>query len=472
MRDRPHPDPWREMADAALVLRARAGQAPALAELFRRWFRAARASAFAASGDALGAEDAAIEAMEIAFGRLDALEDPAAFGPWLRTIARRRARAARQAPASANDLDDVASPHDPARDLEQAERRALVRLAIDALPDLLREALVVHALEGYPLADAARFLDVPEGTLKRRLFDARAALARTLAHRVEGRGPATPGQRADAAVRATLDDLERDPTEAFARLHQALSLGRLSARAMDEARRRICAQASAALLEHGTQGPVVAWLAQHCTWTPGSLDVGDAQGQAAAALTAATTAFPVWQPAPALVARSSQLLGGDGIALPPHARPPAAWSLRTRATVLEVDGGVAEPAAMVREAASPALFVTGIASLRRCDALQLWRLDEQRPQLVDVEQLVRGLAARLAPTAAVQTAPSARLGWSGLELRLDGLMVASGGVAPSVHGELLMVQLFVPCWATVLYGAPLRLDPLPPLPDLFADRRG
>ncbi|MCC7075424.1 MAG: RNA polymerase sigma factor, partial [Deltaproteobacteria bacterium] len=403
MQHRPHPDPWRDMADAALVLRARAGQAPALAELFGRWFRAARASAYAASGDAAAAEDAAIEAMGIAFQQLDTLEDPAAFGPWLRTIARRRAIAlGRRAPPT-DELGDLPDPHDPARAHDDAEQRALVRAAVDALPDPLREAVVLHELEGYPVATAARFLDVPEGTLKRRLFDARAALARTLRHRLEGRGPQTPSQRADAALREALDELEHDPTEAFLRLQQALALGRLSRRALDEAQTRVCAQASAALAARGLQGPLAQWLAEHCSWSPASLDIGDAQGQAAAALSAATTEFPLWEPPIALVVRSARLMGGAGLPPPPHASPPVAWSLRARATVLEADGGVADPAAMVREAASPAMFFTGIASLRQCDALQLWRLGTSAHQLVEVEQLVRGIAATLAPKATVLT---------------------------------------------------------------------
>lgn len=81
---------------------------------------------------------------------------------------------------------------------------------------------------------------------------------------------------------------------------------------------------------------------------------------------------------------------------------------------------------------------------------------------------MRGIAATLAPKATVLTRPSARVGGQGLELRLDDLLVATGGVAPSAHGELLTVQLLVPCWAKLLSGAPLRLHPLPRPPDLFA----
>ena len=44
------------------------------------------------------------------------------------------------------------------------------------LPEKLRLPLLLHYLEGFPLADVARILRVPEGTVKSRLYQARKAL--------------------------------------------------------------------------------------------------------------------------------------------------------------------------------------------------------------------------------------------------------------------------------------------------------
>jgi RNA polymerase sigma-70 factor (ECF subfamily) len=66
---------------------------------------------------------------------------------------------------------------------ETAERRELLRAldhAIQALPAALREVFVACEIEDLPGAEVARLLGVPEGTLWRRLHDARNALRAAL----------------------------------------------------------------------------------------------------------------------------------------------------------------------------------------------------------------------------------------------------------------------------------------------------
>src|SRR5712691_2842237 len=48
--------------------------------------------------------------------------------------------------------------------------------ALETLPVDQRAILVLHYLEGHPLAALAAILDIPEGTAKSRLFTARRAL--------------------------------------------------------------------------------------------------------------------------------------------------------------------------------------------------------------------------------------------------------------------------------------------------------
>ena len=52
--------------------------------------------------------------------------------------------------------------------------------AIDALPEKLRAAIVLSAIEGHDVREVARLLEVPEGTVKSRLFLARKSLAESL----------------------------------------------------------------------------------------------------------------------------------------------------------------------------------------------------------------------------------------------------------------------------------------------------
>ena len=49
-------------------------------------------------------------------------------------------------------------------------------LALDALPDKMRSVTVMHYMEGLDVADIARILRVPRGTVSSRLHDARRKL--------------------------------------------------------------------------------------------------------------------------------------------------------------------------------------------------------------------------------------------------------------------------------------------------------
>ena len=72
-------------------------------------------------------------------------------------------------------------------DEEAAHRQLLARLAaaFDDLPDALRTAFTLCDLEGMRGVDVARILQIPEGTLWRRLHDARARLR----DRIDREGP-------------------------------------------------------------------------------------------------------------------------------------------------------------------------------------------------------------------------------------------------------------------------------------------
>jgi RNA polymerase sigma-70 factor, ECF subfamily len=65
-------------------------------------------------------------------------------------------------------------------DLMARERAAHLWRAIDALPDKLRVVIVLASIEEHDIADVARLLDVPEGTVKSRLFLARQRLKEQL----------------------------------------------------------------------------------------------------------------------------------------------------------------------------------------------------------------------------------------------------------------------------------------------------
>ena len=172
----------REHADHELVERARRGDGAAIGELFSQYWRAARAVAFGVTGEFAAAEDAAAEAFRQALVGMDSLKDPSRFGPWLRTIVVRKARMElrthqRTDGALVDGLPDSTKPPDDA--LERLELGALIQQAVRGLPDRLREAISLFYFEGYDTDTAARFLDIPAGTFRRRLHEGRNRLRST-----------------------------------------------------------------------------------------------------------------------------------------------------------------------------------------------------------------------------------------------------------------------------------------------------
>ena len=64
--------------------------------------------------------------------------------------------------------------------LAAGELREVVHALIANLSRIHREAIELYYLQGYSVEEVAKFLDVPQGTVKRRLFDARQKLKRQL----------------------------------------------------------------------------------------------------------------------------------------------------------------------------------------------------------------------------------------------------------------------------------------------------
>lgn len=169
-----------------LLQRAQQGDPQATAELFTRYWRAARAAAYGVTGNWAAAEDAAAEGFTQALGSLASLQDPDRFPAWLRTIVVRKARAARPRPSELLEDQLPAQAEHPDEALYRRELSALLQHAVSQLPPPLRETIALHYFEGYAPAEAAQFLDILPGTFRRRLHHGRRQL-RTL---IEQRNPA------------------------------------------------------------------------------------------------------------------------------------------------------------------------------------------------------------------------------------------------------------------------------------------
>ena len=87
-------------------------------------------------------------------------------------------------------------PGDPLQAVLDHEAASAVRQAVEALPPLQREAVVLFEYQDMSLADIAGVCEVDVGTVKSRLHRARERLRRTLAPLLAGAArPAPEGEK-------------------------------------------------------------------------------------------------------------------------------------------------------------------------------------------------------------------------------------------------------------------------------------
>jgi RNA polymerase sigma-70 factor (ECF subfamily) len=130
------------------------------------------------------AEEVAQDAFARAFRRFGQLRDRDRFRSWLTRMTWRLAidrwRADRRRVAREQVTADEPLTSSTEDVVVARQRSAAVWRAIDNLPDKLRIAIVLAAIEGHDTREVARLLEIPEGTVKSRLFLARKTLADTL----------------------------------------------------------------------------------------------------------------------------------------------------------------------------------------------------------------------------------------------------------------------------------------------------
>jgi len=129
------------------------------------------------------AEDVAQDAFAKAYRSFTQLRDRDRFRAWLMrmtwrlAIDRWRSDRRRTAREQAVKNGEEPSTEEIAVSRERAER---LWEAIDTLPEKLRIVVVLGAIEGHDIRTMARLLNLPEGTVKSRLYLARKGLAESL----------------------------------------------------------------------------------------------------------------------------------------------------------------------------------------------------------------------------------------------------------------------------------------------------
>jgi RNA polymerase sigma-70 factor, ECF subfamily len=181
------------LADDVLVRRARTGDAAAFGVLVdTRIDRCYRLAWSILSNDA-DAADATQDALLAAWRQLPRLRDAAAFDGWLNRIvanaalmARRHRLRLREVSVAPIQSGDMPPEPEPAPDLrartafdDVVDNDAIGR-GFDRLRPQDRMILVLHHVEERPVAEIARSLGIPVGTVKSRLHAARGALEKAM----------------------------------------------------------------------------------------------------------------------------------------------------------------------------------------------------------------------------------------------------------------------------------------------------
>lgn len=175
-----------EQADEpALVAKVKAGEHRAFDTLVKRYLRRAHAVAFRMLRHDEDAEDAVQDAFLRALDRIGQCAPGRPFGPWFfRILITQALNSRRSQKVRATDelSEDVHHGDDaPDADAERAEIRARFGVALAALPDKQRMVVELSEIEGFSSSEIADMLEMPAGTVRWHLHQARTQLRQALA---------------------------------------------------------------------------------------------------------------------------------------------------------------------------------------------------------------------------------------------------------------------------------------------------
>ncbi|WP_409235003.1 RNA polymerase sigma factor SigM [Streptomyces sp. PA5.6] len=200
-----------DMSDQDLLAAHVAGDPDAFGELVRRHRDRLWAVALRTLGDREEAADAVQDALVSAYRAAHTFRGQSAVTTWLHRITvnacldrARKAASRKTSPIDdAERLEQLLEPEESAAaPVERGDLHRELVEALGTLPHDQRAALVLVDMQGYPVAEAARVLEVPTGTVKSRCARGRARLLPLLTHLrtnpPPGDGDGSDGESGDA----------------------------------------------------------------------------------------------------------------------------------------------------------------------------------------------------------------------------------------------------------------------------------
>ncbi len=174
--------------DAALVEKFRAGDRRAFDRLVQRWQDPVYRVAWRYTGSADEAMDVTQNTFVKAWTRIDSLDEPTRFGAWIYRIARHQCldhlkTAHRQRFVAISslgpqgddatvqeDIPDDSAQSSPQHTMEQRQTSDILNQALDRIPEEQKMIIILKEYEGLKFREIADILDLPENTVKSRLY--------------------------------------------------------------------------------------------------------------------------------------------------------------------------------------------------------------------------------------------------------------------------------------------------------------
>ena len=184
-------------SDTSLVSQTLSGDRDAFGQIVARYQTLICSLAYSGTGSLSQSEDLAQETFLTAYRQLATLREPQKLRAWLCSIARSRICAAfkqqgREPTHAAQPLDTLGAneppspePH-PREETITREEQAILWQAVERVPEIYREPLILFYREHGSVETVARDLDLSEDTVKQRLSRGRKLLQEQVTAFVEG----------------------------------------------------------------------------------------------------------------------------------------------------------------------------------------------------------------------------------------------------------------------------------------------
>ncbi|HYS78787.1 MAG TPA: sigma-70 family RNA polymerase sigma factor [Candidatus Dormibacteraeota bacterium] len=184
-----------EPADVELIREVLAGRVERFGILIRRYQRLVATAALRMGIPREEVEDVSSEVFYKVYRSLARYRPEHALSTWLYRITVNAALDHRRSTRHESRMEEISptlSDGRPSLDRQAGdkERARLLHEALGRIPSHYRAPLVLAHIEGLPLEEIARALDLPEGTIKSRLFRARALLKEIIRRHYPALAPA------------------------------------------------------------------------------------------------------------------------------------------------------------------------------------------------------------------------------------------------------------------------------------------